>query len=102
FLRFRHKINGKEPLRQRKVRVVKDRATRYRELITTRVAVVLIALDYVGHAFRLTAWASNAFRPAKACKLYSAFFIASELLNKLRKVHIRFEGFSRFCVHSYA
>src|SRR5260370_3611019 len=51
FLPFRHKVNGEEPLRQRKVRVMKDRATRYRELITASVAVVLIALDYIGHAF---------------------------------------------------
>jgi hypothetical protein len=83
------------------MRVVKDRATCYGKLIATSVAVILIALDDVRNAFRLAARASNAVRPAKASELCSAFFIASELLDKLRKIHVCFEGFGWF-FHKYA
>ena len=37
-----HKIDRQKPFRERKVRIVKDRAARYRELIATLVAVVLV------------------------------------------------------------
>ena len=39
-----HKIDRQKPLRERKVGIVKDRAARYRKLIATLVAVVLLAL----------------------------------------------------------
>src|SRR5438874_1785804 len=102
FLRFGHQINREKPFRQRKVRIVKDCTASCRKLIAALVTVVLIAINYLRNALRLAAWTSNTARPAQTCKLCSAFFIASELLNKLRKVHVAFEGFGRFCVHSYA
>ena len=102
FLRFRHEVNGNKPLRERKVCIVKDRAACYRELIATCVAVVLVTLRDCRNAFRLAARTSHAFRPPQGGQLLSAFFVASELCEKLRKVHVGFEGFSRFFVHNYA
>src|SRR5207249_8326857 len=68
-LRFGHEVDRQKPFRQRKMSIVKDRATRYRKLIATCVAVVLIALDYIRDAFRLAARTSHAFRPAQSRKL---------------------------------
>src|SRR5437773_11540149 len=102
FLRFRHEVNGNKPLRERKVCIVKDGSACYRELIATCVAVVLVTLRDCRNAFRLTARTSHAFRPPQGGQLLSAFFVASELCEKLRKVHVGFEGFSRFFVHNYA
>jgi hypothetical protein len=99
--RFRHKVDRQKPLRERKVRVVKDRPACYRKLITTSVAVVLVALRDCRNAFRLAAWTHNAFRPSQRGKLCAALFIASELRDQLRKVHVCFEGLGRF-IHCYA
>src|SRR5205823_1439288 len=102
FLRFRHEVNGNKPLRERKVCIVKDGSACYRELIATCVAVVLVTLRDCRNAFRLAARTSHAFRPPQGGQLLSAFFVASELPEQLWKVHIGFEGFSRFFVHNYA
>src|SRR5207244_2560329 len=42
--RFRHQVDCKEPFRERKVSVMKDRAASYGKLIATSVAVVLVTL----------------------------------------------------------
>src|SRR5205823_3638526 len=71
FFRFCHQIDCKEPFRERKVSVVKDRAASYGKLIATSVAVILVALRDCRNALRLTARTSNTVRPAKFSKACS-------------------------------
>src|SRR5439155_3963026 len=102
FLRFCHEIDRQKPPRQWKVGIVKDCAASCRKLVTAVVTIVLVALYHARDTFRLATRTRHAFGPAQGCKLRPAFFVASELLNKLWKVHVAFEGFGWFFVHNYA
>ena len=58
--------------------VVKDCAARYRELITARIAVVLVALRGSRNALALAAPTGNAVRPAQSRKMFSGFFVTAK------------------------
>ena len=102
FLAFGHQVNRNEPLNERKVGVVKDRAGRGRKLIAAGVALVLIALREYGDAFASAARAIHTFRPAKLSQANAALFFGAEKLNELHQIDLSLEcGFGR-SFHFYA
>lgn len=88
-LALSHQIDGEKPLGQRKVRVVKDGATRSGELIAAGVAIVLATIRDAGHALASAARALNASRPAKLGKTLAALVVIAELLNQFNEIHFR-------------
>ena len=88
FLRFAHQIDRKEPFPERQMRIVKDRASGYGELIAAIIAVILTLLFKSGHAFGFATRTFNAFRPAKIGQVVATFVLTVELVNKLHKVHV--------------
>src|SRR5438067_2990546 len=101
FLRFGDQVDCQKPLRQWKVGIMEDCSTCCRKLVTTLVAVVLVAINYSRDAFGLAARASNTLRPAKLSQSSTTLLIVAKLLNQFRQIHFCFEGFGRF-FHKYA
>lgn len=87
FLGLGEQIDGKEPLPQGKMGVVKDRSSGDGKLIAAFVAVKLIALHNLRNLVGLAAWASNLIRPAKRLKVCAAAIFTAELLDQSHKIY---------------
>jgi len=84
--RFTEQIGRKKPLPERQVRVMKDRASRGRELIAAPIAIELVPCNDVGDFLGATRRAGNSLGPAKPFEISATFFFATELFNKRAEV----------------
>lgn len=92
FPRFAEKQCHQEPFLQRKMRVVKDRARGYGELVFAVGAPKQLRVRRKAHNFvSLAARAFRAARPAQPFKEFAAFFIGREAVGQFRESH---------CAHS--
>jgi hypothetical protein len=69
------------------VRVVEDRSSGHRELVTASVAVELIAFYDLRNLVGLAARAFNFIWPAQRLKISAAAIFAAKLLNQTAKIY---------------
>src|ERR1035441_8980625 len=67
-----HAINGPEPTRQRRARLVKDRARSHRTLVRTTSALMHLAIRHIAPAGAVTSRTANPVRPALPVQLLPA------------------------------
>ena len=80
-------VDAQEPLPQRQMGIVEDRASGHGELIAALVAVKLVALYDLRDIDGLATWAHNRVGPAKRLKVLAALVFAAELLNQSAKIN---------------
>jgi len=86
-LGFTEQKCGKEPYRQRQVRVVEDRAASYSELVFAANALIAGVVFQTGHARILAAGTKDAFRPAQALQEFAATGVSGIHLINFRESH---------------
>lgn len=77
-LGFAEKQSRKEPLVERQVRVIENRASGDGELVVAILAVVESLFGFKFHDFHLAARATDAFGPAQAGEQFAALFVSRE------------------------
>src|SRR6266566_481058 len=82
FLGLAHDVGSHEPLPQRKVGVVENRARHDRKLVAASVTVELIPLVHAGQLGGLTAGADRPFRPAQLFQHHPALLIGPEVIHE--------------------
>ena len=87
-LGFRHHVDRKEPLGQRHMAVMKDRAGRGGELIQAALALVLIALFTLGNLGRMATRASDATGPAQMRQPGATLVVRAKPLNDVHQVQL--------------
>ncbi len=83
FLRFTEQEDGKEPLLQREMGIVEDRASRDRELVVAVFAVEELFLGRQFWGWHLAARALNSSGPTQPNKQLTALFVGVEQVNNV-------------------
>jgi hypothetical protein len=88
FLGFNHKIDSEKPLPKGKMGIMEDSTSRNREIIMTRIAVILITVFYVAYLFRFATRAFNSLRPFQSFKGLATVLFVAVLFNEVDQISI--------------